>query len=141
MMDLDTVLSGIHAYLGHHGYTRVDSVRHVWRPAEQARYLWPRDGELVLVVTGTGLDDDPRRVEDDGCSVALLALRPLPSGRYAWDLVARPPIPPGGLEGVAWTAALWAVHHGLPLSLSICDLWEIAEEVYRSGSSEGGHHG
>jgi len=139
-MDMDTLISGIHSYLSHHAYTRVDSVRHVWVPAELTRSLWPRDGELVLVVTGTGLDDDPRRVEDDDCSVALLALRPLASGGYAWDLVARPPIPPGGPEGVVWTAALWAVHHGLPLSLSICDLWEIAGEKYQSEIPEGGHH-
>jgi len=141
MMDMDTLLYGIHAYLGHHGYTRVDSVRHVWVPAERTRFLWPRDGELMLAVTGTPLDDDPSRVEDDHCTVVLLALRPLASGRYAWDLVARPPIPPGGPEEVAWTAALWAVQHQLPLAASLRDLWEIADEMSPSDTQEGGNHG
>lgn len=139
-MDMDTLLSDIHAHMSRHGWTRVDSVRHIWLPPEQTTIRWPRVGDVVVSILSYVYDEDTGEAIEDQCTVMQLSLRRMTNGRYTWDVVSRLTLAPVGPEVAAWTAALWAVERNLPLALSLRDLYEVAEEVYQSQISEGGNH-
>jgi len=140
MMDIDTILSDIHRYMSHHGYTRTDPVRHIWLPSGQTAIPWPRVGDRVVSILSYVYDEDIGEAIEGCCTVMLFALRRMANGRYTWDTVSRLTLDPVSQEVAAWTAALWAVERGLPLALSLRDLYEIADEKYQSETQEGGNH-
>jgi hypothetical protein len=139
-MDMDNIISSIHFYLSHRGWTRVDSVRHVWLPPELTDIRWPRVGDRVVSILSYVYDEDTGETAEGRCTVMLFSLRRMTNGRYTWDVASRLTLDPVDQEVASWMAALRAVEHGLPLALSLCDLYEIAEEVYQSEIGKGGNH-
>jgi len=135
---MSTIKADLHAYLTERGFTRQDTLRDIWLPPGVAAEHWPQDGALALVAIdhypyGDQPDDDPVRF-----GVHLVAMRPLVSGGYCWDIEGTSPVMPASWEEAVWTAALTAVSRGLPLSLSVCHLYEAADEKYQSEIPEGG---
>jgi len=139
-MDMDTLLSDIHRYMSHHGFTRTDSVRHIWLPTGQISVRWPREGDRVVSVLSYVYDEDTGEVVEGCCTVMIFTLRRLANGRYTWDVASHLTPDPVSEAVAAWMAAVWAVERGLPLAVSLRDLYEIAEELYSSERSEGGNH-
>jgi hypothetical protein len=138
---MSSIKSDLHKYLTERGYTRQDTLRDIWLPRGVDPAHWPQDGALALVTVdhyphGDQPDDDPIRYR-----VHLVACRPLSSGGYCWDIEGTVPVMPASWEEAVWAAAMTAYGRGLPLSLSVCHLYEAANEEYTSETQEGGNHG